>query len=197
MSEYTAISEASRSLQNLLQATITHSTDPQLRNTRIDLRSPKEMLNGGNNASEGISLWLYRVTRNAELTNRPPRRITVNQFALPALPLNLYYLVTPVFDDPLSKQILLGRVLQVFHDHAILRGNDLTQPLQLDTELRVTLESLTLDELSQVWQALQDPYQLSVTYLVQLVSLDADQEPTQSSPVLSKETTYTQILSVR
>jgi hypothetical protein len=50
--------------------------------------------------------------------------------------------------------------------------------------------------LSLVWEALGEPYQLSVTYLVQVAKIDSDLELIKSSPVLDKQTTYAQILSV-
>jgi hypothetical protein len=50
--------------------------------------------------------------------------------------------------------------------------------------------------LSLVWEALSEPYQLSVTYLVQVVKIDSDREPEKVRPVLERDATYTQILSV-
>jgi len=84
----------------------------------------------------------------------------------------------------------------VFNDRAILRGVDLKGVLQGTVEqLRVNLEALTLEELSLVWYALSEPYQLSVTYLVQVVKIDSNLEPVLSSPVLKKDSRYTQILA--
>jgi len=39
--------------------------------------------------------------------------------------------------------------------------------------LRVTLEALSLEDLSLVWDALSEPYQLSVSYVVQPVTSTA------------------------
>ena len=60
----------------------------------------------------------------------------------------------------------------------------------------MNLEALTLEELSLVWEALGEPYQLSVTYLVQVAKIDSELEHVKSSPVLDKEVTYSQILSM-
>jgi hypothetical protein len=77
-----------------------------------------------------------------------------------------------------------------------LRGSDLQGVLQGSGEqLRVNLEALTIQELSLVWEALSEPYQLSVTYLVQVVKIDSDLEPLRSSPVLERDAEYTQIVS--
>ena len=140
---------------------------------------------------------LYKVSRMSEMLNEPPQRRRPDQEFAHSLPVLLYYLITPITSDPLTSQTVLGKVLEVFNDNAILRGADLRGTLQGTTEqLRINLEALTLEELSLVWYALSEPYQLSVTYLVQVVYIDSDLEPMHSPPVLRKTTAYKQILSV-
>jgi hypothetical protein len=193
MSEYTVISAVSSTLQILLTNNITNALAVPL-NVPIQMYSPPEMDTVGQ--VPGISLWLYKVTRMAEMLNAPPERKSATQLARTPLPVLLHYLVTPMATDPLTRQTLLGRVLQVFNDHSILRGTDLQGVLQNTTEqLRVNLEALTLEELSLVWEALGESYQLSVTYLVQVVKIDSDLELVKSGPVLEREVTYSQILS--
>jgi hypothetical protein len=194
MSDYSVLGAVSNTLRQLLTNNITLALGVPL-NVPIQLLSPTEMQNLGQ--VPGISVWLYKVSRMAEMLNEPPERKLSNQIARTPLPVLLYYLVTPMAADPVTRQTLLGRVLQVFNDHSILRGADLQGVLQNTTEqLRINLEALTLEELSLVWEALGEPYQLSVTYLVQVAKIDSDLEPVKSSPVLEKETKYTQILSM-
>jgi hypothetical protein len=194
MSDYSVLSAISSTLMTLLTKDITNALAGPL-NVPISLLSPKEMDTSGN--VPGISLWLYKVSRMAEMLNEPPERRTPTQIARTPLPVMLHYLVTPMSGEPTTSQALLGRVLQVFNDHAILRGADLQGALQNSNEqLRVNLEALSLEELSLVWEALAEPYQLSVSYLVQVAKIDSDLELTKSSPVLEKETKYPQILSM-
>jgi len=193
MSDYTVISAVSSTLKELLRQNITLSTDAELNGVEIYLLSPKEMQDAGNS---GISVWLYKVSRMAEMLNEPPERISPNQVARVPLPVLLFYLVTPITSDPGTRHTLLGRVLQVLNDHSILRGADLQGVLEGTTEqLRVNLEALSLEELSLVWEALNEPYQLSVTYLVQVAKIDSDLEAIKSGPVIEKKSTYSQILS--
>jgi hypothetical protein len=195
MSDFTAIRAVSVTLQALLQDHITNSPDPQLNGVPIELRSPKEMRDDGN--ATGVSLWLYRVIRDAERLNSPSVRVSSNQLAHHALPVNLYYLVTPIRDNPADEQALLGRVVQVFNDHAALMGSDLKDTLAGGSEeLRLLMEAPTLEELTRVWDALKEPYQLSLTYMVQLVTIESGHELVRSGPVLVRETEYKQILSV-
>jgi hypothetical protein len=187
MSEYTAIRAVSQSLKELLEATITAA------GVEVVLKSPKEM---NNDNQSGISAWLYRVTRNEHTLNRPPERISPMQTRRQPIPINLHYLLTPMMADPQDEQELLGRVLQVFHDHPVLSGGLLKGSLEASgEELRVFLETLTLEELTRVWGALQEPYQTSLSYLVQVVHIDSEEPPVSSTPVSQHDQTYSQILA--
>jgi hypothetical protein len=195
MSDYPVISAVSQTLKTLMTTNITQSTDSQIKNVPIELLSPKEMEDA--NETLGVSVWLFRVSRMADMLNEPPQRISPTQYVKTPLPLLLYYLVTPIAGDPLTRHALLGKVLQVMNDHSILRGADLQGILQgtMD-QLRVVLETLSLEDMSLVWDALSEPYQLSVTYVVQLASIDSAEQPVNISTVLEKNTIYTQIVSV-
>jgi hypothetical protein len=194
MSDYTAIAAVSSTLRYVLRQNITLSSDLQLNGIEVYLLSPKEMKDDG--GYKGVSVWLYKVSRMAEMLNEPPERKVANQLIRTPLPVLLYYLITPIVDDPVSRHKLLGKVLQVLHDNCILRGSTLQDSLSGTSEqLRVNLEALSLEELSLVWDALNEPYQLSVTYLVQLVKIDSDLEPVSSQLVVEKKANYTQILS--
>ena len=194
MSDYTVIGALSGTLKELLRHNITQSPDPALNGVEIHLLSPKEMQEVGH--TTGISLWLYKVSRLADMVNEPPERISATQIARTPLPIVLFYLITPFATHPETRHVLLGRVLQVMNDHAILRGADLEGSLKGSHEqYRLNLEALTLEELSLVWEALSEPYQLSVTYLVQVARIDSDAEPVKTMPVIVKQTTYSQIVS--
>lgn len=195
MSDYPVISAVSQTLKTLMTTNITQSTDSQIKNVPIELLSPKEMEDA--NETLGVSVWLYRVSRMADMLNEPPQRISPTQYVKTPLPLLLYYLVTPIAADPLTRHALLGKVLQVMNDHSILRGADLQGILQGTTDqLRVVFETLSLEDLSLVWDALSEPYQLSVSYMIQLASIDSAEQPVNISTVLEKNTIYTQIVSV-
>jgi hypothetical protein len=197
MSAFTAIWAVSRTLQVLLDAGI--KADPQFANSSVpvSLLSPKAIRDPGSPVSgSSVSVWLYRVKRDEYTLNNRPERTVPNRIPRPPIPVTLYYLITPMNEDPESQQVVLGKVVQVFNDHAILRGSDLQEGLRGGTEeLRLSMETLTLEELTRVWHALEEPYQLSVSYLVQVVAIDSADEPVVAAPVLTRDTTYSQILS--
>jgi hypothetical protein len=191
MSDFSVLGAISLTLREILNQKITLSTGP-LNGIPIDLRSPKELQVAGQHA---VSVWLYKVSRMAEMLNDPPERRGLNQLQRAPLPVELHYLVTPVLQDPVTRHTVLGRVLQVLNDSSILRGSILQGSLQGTPEqLRVNLEALTVEELSLVWEALHEPYQLSVTYLVQTAKIDSDLEPLRASPVLERDLDYVQIV---
>jgi len=192
VSEFTAMRAVSMTLQSMLDAEITQSSDPQLKGVPIHLFSPKVV---HLKEKTGISLWLYRVQREPDTLNRPQERITPTQLRHRPMPLMLHYLVCAVFDEPKDEQALLGKVVQVLNDHAIIRGSALKDSMQgEDLELRLVLEALTLEELARVWDSLNEPYQLSLSYVVQVVEIDSDRDIVQRAPVLVGTTLANQIL---
>jgi Pvc16 N-terminal domain len=195
MADYTAIRLVSQALKTLLEQHITLSSDPDLKNVPIHLYSPKEMHE--QNLTLGVSLWLYQVDRFDEMLNNPPPFRAPGEQELPALPVNLHYLITPIAQMPADAQVLIGRVLQTLNDHSALRGAELDPALTgpgLDYGIRNILRTPTLEELTRTWHALHEPYRLSVNYLVQMVQINSDHLPVASSPVRQQRSEYVQIL---
>jgi len=183
VSDYTAVREVTLALQGLLEREITHSSEPQLA-APIHLFSPKVMRE---KEQSGVSLWLYRVTREADHLNQPPQRVGASTLRQPPIPLTLSYLVTPMTGDPKDEQSLLGKVVQVMNDHTIVRGSDVGSMLDGDgTVLRVLLDGLTLEDLARVWDVLKEPYQLSVAYLVHSIAIDSDRDAVLRPPVVHR-----------
>ena len=151
----------------------------------VSLNTPGEMTG---KPAEGLSVWLYRIMRDEQRLNDPPTRLSLTELLPPPLPIRLHYLMTPVtserFGDPETEQIMMGRVLQIFHSHPILRGSDLqAEFLGTEVELRVRLEPMMLDEITRVWDALNGSYQLSVSYEVSIVNVNPELEPEHIAPV--------------
>ncbi len=86
----------------------------------------------------------------------------------PPLSLSLFYLVTPHTQNRVNDHIILGKVMQIFYDNAILRGSVLHESL-VGEELRLILTPLSIDELNKIWNVMSKTktYNLSVCYEVQ------------------------------
>jgi hypothetical protein len=190
---YQALHATSATLQKFLDDRIKADTflyavnaPYRQRSMVVALNTPKEM---DENRQEGISLWLYRVVRDDQRLNDPPLRVDPQTLHEPPLPLRLHYLVTPITSrtnkgDPDTEQYLLGKVLQALHSAPVLRGEALRGELAgSGAELHVRLESLGLEELTRVWDALEGSYQLSVSYEISVVNIDTGVQPLKIAPV--------------
>ena len=153
----------------------------------VTLDNPQEMIEL---QREGVALWLYRLQRDAETLNHPPRRLGFDQQERRPLPLRLHYLVTPIVDHATRPQAteleqhILGRALQVLHDVGSLRGALLRDDLVGQSlEIFVRLEPLTLEETTRVWDALERSYQLCVSYEVSIVPIFSGAASEDAEPV--------------
>jgi hypothetical protein len=90
-----------------------------------------------------ISLFLYEVEEDTSARNRPRSQETngsVVTLRRPAMALALRYLITPYPGTPGDEQLIIGRILLAFYDHAILSGPDLQGSLKnTDAALKVSL----------------------------------------------------------
>jgi hypothetical protein len=98
----------------------------------------------------------------------------------------LYYLVTAWGGDPVTEQQILGRVVQVLHEDAVIEGPDLADELAgTGVQLRVSLSRMQIEDRARIWWAINKPYRLSVNYEVRVVDVDAD-VTVSSTPVLDR-----------
>jgi hypothetical protein len=126
------------------------------------------------NDDKRLSLWLYQVQENEFLRNQPPERVPAQDdlVRFPPLPLNLFYLLTPSTTTVEGDQMVLGRSMQIFYDNAILLLESTEQP-GTSEELRLSMCQRDLRELAEVWEALQQPYRLSVCYEVRVTRIES------------------------
>jgi hypothetical protein len=190
MSNYTALAEVGESLAAVLWQEI--QLDPVV-NTLIDtenkisLKSPADL---ANDVSVRLSIYLYRVVEDPYAKNQFPAYGNGAQSRKCPLTLDLFYLITPLVGEPRDQQIVLGKVMQVLYDRAILEGADLVGSLATANEpLRAILNPVSLEETARVWQALELSYRLSVCYVVRVALVDSTREQF-LQPVLEKSSTY-------
>lgn len=144
----------------------------------IALEPPKE-------AGQDVvaSLYLYRVGVDEHRRNqRPlPDRNDRNLLRQPPFPVRLHYLFTPLAKDEKSNQILLGRLLQHLHDRPVVRSLG-GEPVGDshgggDPALRLVPETLTLEQLSQLWTAFSAPLRTAAPFRVETVTIDSADPP--------------------
>jgi hypothetical protein len=172
MSSYMVLAAVSDTLRHILWQAF--SGDPVLQpivgsESAIVFANPTET---ARDSANRLSLWLYQVTENEFLKNQPPARAngsTATQ--MPPLALNLYYLITPFANSGEADLLLFGSAMQVLYDNAIILLHNTVD--NVFEELRVVLCRPSLEELTLVWQALREPYRLSVCYQVRVTRIDS------------------------
>lgn len=135
------------------------------------------------------TLFLYDVVEEPTSRNRPKTSELVGgtvRVRKQPLGLRLHYMVTAWGGDRPTEQQILGRVLQVMYDDAVIDGTELVGALAgTPVELRVSLAPMQLEDRARVWWAIGQPYRLSVNYEVRVVDIDPD-TTTDADPVLSR-----------
>jgi len=190
VSDYTVIADVGESLVRVLWEEI--QPDPQVNGligsqATISLESPYDLRD--DNAVR-LSLYLYRIVEDAYTKNQFPVAGTWTSQRKPPLTLDLFYLVTPLVGAPREQQMILGKVMQMFYDRAILSGPDLVGSLVGSADgIRIALNPVSLEEASRVWQALEMSYRLSVCYVVRVAMVDSTREEI-TQRVLRRTATY-------
>jgi hypothetical protein len=136
-----------------------------------------------------LSLWLYNILLNEHLRNASNVRVKGDeQIQFPPLSLNLYYLLTPSTGSDEGDQYVLGKSMQILNDSAILQMQNPGAPGTAE-DLHLSLAQRSIQELAEVWEALQERYRLSVCYEVRSVRI-ASQREIDALRVLERSTDF-------
>jgi hypothetical protein len=137
-----------------------------------------------------VTLFLYEIVEEPSIRNRARTSRVVNgdlRILKQPLGLCLHYMLTAWGGDRHTEQRMLGRVLQVLYDDAVLDGLELAGVLAgTPAQLHVSLAPLVLEDRARVWSAIGQTYRLSVNYEVRIVNVDAETETT-ATPVLERQ----------
>ena len=175
MSDYTAIADVGKTLKKLLWDNIKDDNTAKSiieSEDQITLSSPEEI-----ESDKRLSLFLYQVTENDYLKNQEMQSVNSTKLKYPPLSVNLFYMVMPHTQNREKDHIIVGKVMQIFYDNAILRGSILQGSLAGD-ELKLILNPLSMDELNKIWNVMSKskPYKLSVCYEVTPVKIESMRE---------------------
>ena len=157
-----------------------------------------------------LNIFLHRITPNAAMRNTdlPTRDAAGHLTCVPRVALDLHYILTAVSAEELHSEILLGYAMLLFHDQAILPRETIRQALSngVDDEIlpgptgavsaseladqieliKITPQTITMDDMSKMWTALQASYRTTVAYDVSVVLIEQNQPVRPSLPVLRR-----------
>jgi hypothetical protein len=208
VSDFLAIGGVSATLQSLLSDRMELPDEAPVAPVSIGPPpfSPKD--NEPRKEEPRINLFLYRVDQNGFLQNQEIPGRGGGGYGHPPLSLNLHYLVTAYgnaekntgsngtahFDDTIA-HYLLGSAMRVLHEVptvtnelASVRAPSgvpiLHRSLRDGYErIRLSLEPLTLEDVTKVWTALALRYRLSAAYLVNVIQIESRQPASFPRPV--------------
>jgi hypothetical protein len=175
-------------------------SEADLNDTTVTTLHPDKARDSNNSANQ-VNLFLYQVLPNAAWRNRDmPRRVQPGETGMPPLALDLFYLMSAYgrnndITQPFSHQ-LLGRAMSVLNDHALLGPDEIRAAVaasipdsDLDRQIervRITLQPVTLDDLSKLWTGFQSQFRMSVAYLVSVVLIESLLPVKTPLPVLTR-----------
>lgn len=197
MSNATAVAAITITLQAILGNGVT--ADPDLTDTTVTILPPDKAR--GNNNSNQLNLFLYQISPNAAWRNMHiPNPLNPGETGHPPLALTLHYLLTAFGRDndttsPFAHH-LLGRAMSVLYDHALLGPDEIRAATaaslpasDLDKQVervRITLQPLSLEEISKLWTGLATQYRLSVGYEASVALIESTQPRRAALPVLTR-----------
>jgi hypothetical protein len=121
-----------------------------------------------------LSLFLYRVTLNEHLRNAARTNGYLNGQA--PLSLDLHYLLTVWADSALAEHAILTWAMYELHRRPVLDRSSLSPEAEWasDDVIHVVPAELSNEDVMRIWDALEPPYRLSVSYVARVVRVDPD-----------------------
>lgn len=170
MADYPVIDDVSETLRTVLASGLATLLPPPTVQVH-DLQGPIAT------TPAHVTICLYDVIEDPSAKNRPRRKrpdagghIRVEKAPMALL---LRYMITPWSGTRAADHQILGRVVQILYDGAILHGADLQGGLAGTSDaLKIMMAPIPLQERFWLWQAVQKAYRISATYEVRVVNLD-------------------------
>jgi hypothetical protein len=153
--------------------------------------SSGELVGSGPDGSTRITLYLYRIMVNEHA--RQQRRAGASSEQRAPLNLDLHYLMTVWAGNALEEQVTMAWAMRRIHEAPVLDASSLSADggWARDEVVQIIPAELSTEDLMRVWDALDPPYRLSVSYVARVVRLDADAaDETLFRPVIAQRMAY-------
>src|SRR2546423_2363814 len=178
---------------------------------KVSAKPPDRVVPPNNTDPNQLNLFLYHVAPNPGWRNRglPSRDGDGARLTNPPLALDLFYLLTAYGEKDFQAEILLGYAMQLFHETPVLTRdairlalNGPNQPpvvgdilpasfpalLAADLaeqveQIKIIPQSMSTEEMSKLWTALNTPYRPTAAYQVSVVLIESQRPTRQTLPV--------------
>lgn len=197
MSNASAIAAVTLTLQSILGDGV--RADPNLNDTTVTVLPP-DKARGSNNNNQ-LNLFLYQLLPDAAWSNMSiPGQVANGETGNPPLALVMHYMLTAFGRDNDTNipfgHYLLGQAMSVLFDHALLGADEIRNATavalpvsNLDKQVervRISLQPLSLEEISKLWTGLATQYRLSVVYEVSVALIESTRTTRAPLPVLTR-----------
>lgn len=191
MSDYRAVGGVMETLRTLLKDRM------EVPGVKVTAITPQADEKGQDAKANRVNLFLYRVTQNSSFRNQEiPGQGHPAAYGFPPLGLDLHFLLTAYGtstdtdgDNERQAHFLLGSAMRVFHDFGLItdnlvqvRGADVGKPVLHESligefeKIKLTADTISLEDLSKIWTALTVPYRLSAAYQASVVLIESQRE---------------------
>jgi len=184
-------------------------------NVTVTALPPDRIDIGANKEKSQLNLFLYQVSPNPGWRNvgLPSRDGRGDRLTNPPLALDLHYLLSAYGEQEFQGEILLGYAMQALHETPVLSRDAVRLALgppppvtgavlppaqqslvaaeladQVE-QIRIAPHSLTTDEMSRLWTALQAHYRPSAVYQASVVLIESKRSTKSALPVRSRNVT--------
>jgi hypothetical protein len=198
MSNSQSIAAVTATLQYILLKGVT--ADPDLNDTSVSALPLDKARSPQNNANQ-LNVFLYQIMPNLAWRNgMMPRQTQAGETAISPLPLSLYYLLSAYGRDndatqPYGHQ-LMGKAMSLLYDNAVLSAEEIRAATSavlpnsdLDQQIervRITLQPLSIEEISKLWTGFATQYRLSAAYEVSVALIESTRAAHTPLPVLTR-----------
>jgi hypothetical protein len=210
MSNALAIASVTAVLKDLLNnGVIDHQLSGVVGEVAVSALPPDRVLVQGQQETSRLNLFLYHVTPNQGWRNAalPARDAGGTRVSNPPLALDLHYLLTAYGASEFHAEILLGYGMQLLHETPVLTREAVRRalapaspvtgailPPPLDTlsaseladqveQIRITPQTMSSEEVSKLWTAIQSHYRPSVAYAASVVLIESRRSARAALPV--------------
>jgi hypothetical protein len=130
-----------------------------------------------------VTLYLYRVTVDQHGQRVRPS----SRERLPALSVDLHYLLTAWAGSALDEQLAMAWTMRQLHHLPVLDLSVLSPDAgwSPDEVVQVVPAELSTEDVMRIWDGLEPAYRLSTSYVARVVRLDPDEQAA-SAPVIAR-----------
>lgn len=197
MATNAAIATTGRAILGLLESAA--SSEPEFSAAAFSLHSSAD-LRRPIGERLAVSLYLYHVAVNTSRRNLAPRLDALGVRRKPALPLDLYYLLTVWAKDATTQQRAMGWAVRVLHDTptlpaAILNRHAPEEVFRADETVEVVWHNLSQQEVSDIWEVARTNQQPSASYVARIVQIDSTVSLDEYPMVQTRELAYGKVVA--